>query len=190
MRPHPIFLFLIFSILAQTNLPNTQAHISGGLTTDVGGYRFQFNIDTTFLKEEQEVYLSFSIQNASNSIGIEDGLASVTISKDGVIIKSFEDVEALSGDFVLPYIFEIPGRYSIRVQLSNFEEKPAAEFPLEISPPLGTNQIFFIIGILVAGVLLLVLLIKWRSPKYRREPRQKEGGIIKATEMLSFAEIA
>ena len=78
-------------------------------------------------------------------------------------IHSFVDVEALFGDFAVSYEFQEPGRYTVRVQLNGTDERPSAEFPIEVVATSRLDLVFPIIIVGTAAIIFAVLLIRWRS---------------------------
>ena len=165
MRVHQIlFLLVLASMLAPIFLvPSSEAHLVGGLTRDDQGFRFQFVTDPSFPLVGEEVVLAFSMQNASNGVGIENAIASVMILSNEESIQSFEDVEAFFGDFAVSHEFDAPGRYTVRVQINGTDEKPSAEFPLEVVATSGSDFIFPIIIVGIVAIIVAVLLIRRRS---------------------------
>lgn len=82
---------------------------------------------------------------------------------NGECIQSFEDVEALLGDFAVSYEFQEPGRYTVHVQLNGVDEKPSAEFPMEVVTTYRLDLVFPIIVVGTVAIIFAVLLIRWRS---------------------------
>ena len=165
MRVHQIlFMLLLTSMLATTLLaPRSEAHLVGGFTRDDQGFRFQFVTDPSIPIVGEEVFLAFSMQNASNGVGIENAIASVMILSKGEVIQSFDDVEALLGDFAVSYEFEEPGRYTVHLQLSRTNEKPSADFPVEVVATSRLDFVYLIVGVGIIAILGAILLNRWRS---------------------------
>lgn len=157
-----IYLLVVISISFTCNLPSSEAHLVGGFNKDVDGYRFQFITDPLFAQVDEEVFLAFSIQNSSNGFGIRNAQASVIVSRDGEVIRLFENIDALSGDFAVPYRFEDTGQYIVMVQLISADTVTSAEFPVDVSDS-GLNLVFLLIGVCLAMVFIVILIIRWRS---------------------------
>ena len=63
-----ILLFLLLVLI----IPQTEAHIIGGSQVEVNGVIFQFITDPAFVVEDEDFYLSFSLQDAFTDIGLEN----------------------------------------------------------------------------------------------------------------------
>ncbi len=155
------FLFLAFTLGLLSPLPISEAHLIGALTQEDRGYRFQFLTDPSFAYTGEEIFLAFSIQNASDNMDISNAQASVTISRNGEIIESLEAIDVPFGDFGIPYQFDDDGLYNIHIQLDNVEGNPSTDFPLDVIT-FRTDSIILIVGISLAVILLVAIVIKRR----------------------------
>ncbi len=81
MRVLRIFLFLTLTLGPLSLLPIAEAHIVGAPTQDDQGYRFQFRTDPPFAYTGEEVFLAFSIRNASDDLDLSNARASIIISR-------------------------------------------------------------------------------------------------------------
>ena len=161
---HIIFLLVLGFILALISLvPSSEAHLVGGLTRDDQGFKFQFITDPSLPIAGEEIFLAFSIQNATNGFGVLNEEVLVRISNSAGLIDEFEEVEAPFGDFAIPYRIESQGRYTIQIQLDNAEGDPSAEFPLEIVASSGLEFFTIIIIVSLGAIFLAVVVVRLRS---------------------------
>ena len=98
-----ILLFLLLVLI----IPQTEAHIIGGSQVEVNGVIFQFITDPAFVVEDEDFYLSFSLQDAFTDIGLENLTQAEIIFFDdsGKILDriSVPNNDIIEGDFSIKY---------------------------------------------------------------------------------------
>ena len=101
-------------------MPYTEGHILGGSEIEVNGVIFQFITDPAFVIEDEEFYLSFSVQDAFTDMGLENIEAIITFYEDsGRVLDKIEVSrnEIIEGDFSIKYILENEGIYDVRIEI-------------------------------------------------------------------------
>ena len=63
-------------------VPQTEGHILGGSDVEVNGVIFQFITDPAFVVEDEDFYLSFSVQEEVTDIGLENIEVVITFFED------------------------------------------------------------------------------------------------------------
>ena len=146
-------------------MPYTEGHILGGSEIEVNGVIFQFITDPAFVIEDEEFYLSFSVQDAFTDIGLENIEAIITFYEDsGRVLDKIEVSrnEIIEGDFSIKYILENEGIYDVRIEILQESGLPLdAQFRILVSNKSILEDSSFIIGIAIS-LIVIGLIVKNR----------------------------
>jgi len=157
-------IFLVFLLLILM-MPYTEGHILGGSEIEVNGVIFQFITDPAFVIEDEEFYLSFSVQDAFTDIGLENIEAIITFYEDsGRVLDKIEVSrnEIIEGDFSIKYILENEGIYDVRIEILQESGLPLdAQFRILVSNKSILEDSSFIIGIAIS-LIVIGLIVKNR----------------------------
>jgi len=158
-----ILLFLLLVLI----IPQTEAHIIGGSQVEVNGVIFQFITDPAFVVEDEDFYLSFSLQDAFTDIGLEN-LTQVEIiffDNSGTILDrvSVPNNDIIEGDFSIKYNIGNDGIYDVKIEV--LEEGKVAKIDTQFRILVANKSILqdssFIIGIAIS-LIIIGLIIKNR----------------------------
>ena len=83
-------------------VPQTEGHILGGSEIEVNGVIFQFITDPAFVVEDEDFYLSFSVQDAVTDIGLENIQVVITFFEDSGRVY---DIIEVSGNLEIRFLF-------------------------------------------------------------------------------------
>ena len=154
-------MFLLLILM----MPYTEGHILGGSEIEVNGVIFQFITDPAFVIEDEEFYLSFSVQDAFTDIGLENIEAIITFYEDsGRVLDKIEVSrnEIIEGDFSIKYILENEGIYDVRIEILQESGLPLdAQFRILVSNKSILEDSSFIIGIAIS-LIVIGLIVKNR----------------------------
>ena len=157
-------IFLVFLLLILM-MPYTEGHILGGSEIEVNGVIFQFITDPAFVIEDEEFYLSFSVQDAFTDIGLENIEAIITFYEDsGRVLDKIEVSrnEIIEGDFSIKYILENEGIYDVRIEILQESGLPLdAQFRILVSNKSILEDSSFVIGAVIA-LIVIGLIVKNR----------------------------
>ena len=158
-----ILLFLLLVLI----IPQTEAHIIGGSQVEVNGVIFQFITDPAFVVEDEDFYLSFSLQDAFTDIGLENLTQAEIIFFDdsGKILDriSVPNNDIIEGDFSIKYNIGNDGIYDVKIEV--LEEGKVAKIDTQFRILVANKSILqdssFIIGIAIS-LIIIGLIIKNR----------------------------
>ena len=157
-------IFLVFLLLILM-MPYTEGHILGGSEIEVNGVIFQFITDPAFVIEDEEFYLSFSVQDAFTDVGLENIEAIITFYEDsGRVLDKIEVSrnEIIEGDFSIKYILENEGIYDVKIDVMQESGPPLdAQFRILVSNKSILEDSSFIIGIAIS-LIVIGLIVKNR----------------------------
>lgn len=159
-----VVLALLF-LLAVGSPHDAYAHISGGITKEIGHYRIQFVSEPEFPTQNERVTLLFNIQNATTGLDLYNRTVSVRIAKDEQIIKTFPDYNANNADVMLDYTFADAGIYTVSIEIASAPVPVKADFPVEVSSSSVNTYIFAIIAAAATGIVFLVIIFREKVTK-------------------------
>ncbi len=157
-------IFLVFLLLILT-MPQIEGHILGGSEIEVNGVIFQFITDPAFVVEDEDFYLSFSVQDAVTDIGLENIEATIIFYEDSGRI--FEQIqvpanEIIEGDFAIKYNLKNQGIYDVKIEIIQETGPPLdTQFRILVANKSILEDSSFLIGIAVS-LIVIGLIIKNR----------------------------
>lgn len=161
-------MFLLLILL----VPQTEGHILGGSEIEVNGVIFQFITDPAFVVEDEDFYLSFSVQDAVTDIGLENIQVVITFFEDSGRVYDIIEVsgnEIIEGDFSIKYNLKNEGIYDVKIDVTRESGPPLdTQFRILVSNKSILEDSSFIIGIAVALIVIGLIV------KNRVIDRQKE----------------
>ena len=111
-----IFLLLLLLLI----IPHSDAHILGGSQIQVNQVIIQFLTDPAFVVEDEDFYLSFSVQDAVTEKGLKGIQATIIFyDNNGRMLDTIdvEGSEIIEGDFAIKYNFENDGIYDVKIEI-------------------------------------------------------------------------
>jgi hypothetical protein len=159
---------LVFILLLATSyliMNGASAHITGGLTKDVGQYRIQFISEPKFPTEGDKVLLYFNLQNATTGLDLYNQTASVTLIKDGQVLWDFGKQDARFANVMIHYIFDKAGQYTVSIELLSVKSPVRANFPLEVAGSFGAFFILLGIAVLAFVAIIFIVTRKVKNPQ-------------------------
>ena len=163
MRVSLVFLLLL--VTPSLIMNGVSAHITGGLTKDIGQYRIQFISEPKFPTEGEKVLLYFNLQNATTGLDLYNQTASVTLIKDDQVLWDFGKQDARSANVMIHYIFDRAGQYTVSIELLSTTSPVKANFPLEVASNLTA---FFILPGIAVLTFVAIIFIVTRKVKNRQ----------------------
>ena len=161
-------MFLLLILL----VPQTEGHILGGSEIEVNGVIFQFITDPAFVVEDEDFYLSFSVQDAVTDIGLENIQVVITFFEDSGRVYDIIEVpgnEIIEGDFSIKYNLKNEGIYDVKIDVTRESGPPLdTQFRILVSNKSILEDSSFIIGIAVSLIVIGLIV------KNRVIDRQKE----------------
>ncbi len=158
-------VFLLLLVTSSLVMNSASAHITGGLTKDVGQYRIQFISEPKFPTEGERVLLYFNLQNATTGLDLYNQTASVTLIKDGQVLWDFGKQDARFANVMIHYIFDRAGQYTVSIELLSTTSPVKADFPLEVASNLTTFFILPSIAVLTFVAVIVIVTRKVKNPK-------------------------
>ncbi len=98
------------------NASLVEGHLTGGITKTVGNYRIQFGWFPDPPTPEEDVGLSFSIQDLEGN-NLRNLRVSIKISLDNLVVYVVPPGVRPYGDFVVTYSFGIEGNYKVILEI-------------------------------------------------------------------------
>ena len=154
-----IFLLLLLLLI----IPHSDAHIVGGSQIEVNQVIFQFLTDPAFVVEDEDFYLSFSVQDAATEKGLENIQVTIIFYDNNGRILDTIDVkgnEITEGDFAIKYNFENDGIYDVKISI--LKESDAATIDTQFRILVANKSILedssFIIGIVITSIIIGLII--------------------------------
>ena len=147
-----IFLLLLLLLI----IPHSDAHILGGSQIQVNQVIFQFLTDPAFVVEDEDFYLSFSVQDAVTEKGLK-GIRATIIFYDnyGRMLDTIdvEGSEIIEGDFAIKYNFENDGIYDVKIEILKESDVAAidTQFRILVANKSILEDSSFIVGIVTVS---------------------------------------
>ena len=156
-----LFVFLLLILL----VPQTEGHILGGSEIEVNGVIFQFITDPAFVVEDEDFYLSFSVQDAVTDIGLENIEVAITFYDDIGRVLDVVEVSGnkiVEGDFSIKYNLKNQGINDVKIDVMQESGPPLdAQFRILVSNKSILEDSSFVIGAVIA-LIVIGLIIKNR----------------------------
>ena len=154
-----IFLLLLLLLI----IPHSDAHILGGSQIEVNQVIFQFLTDPAFVVEDEDFYLSFSIQDAVTEKGLEDIQATIIFyDNNGRILDTInvEGSEIIEGDFAIKYNFENDGIYDVKISILKESDVAAidTQFRILVANKSILEDSSFIVGIVITSIVIGLII--------------------------------
>lgn len=154
-----IFLLLLLLLI----IPHSDAHILGGSQIQVNQVIFQFLTDPAFVVEDEDFYLSFSVQDAVTEKGLK-GIQATIIFYDnyGRMLDTIdvEGSEIIEGDFAIKYNFENDGIYDVKIEILKESDVAAidTQFRILVANKSILEDSSFIVGIVITSIIIGLII--------------------------------
>ena len=154
-----IFLLLLLLLI----IPHSDAHILGGSQIQVNQVIFQFLTDPAFVVEDEDFYLSFSVQDAVTEKGLKDIQATIIFyDNDGRMLDTIdvEGSEIIEGDFAIKYNFENDGIYDVKIEILKESDVAAidTQFRILVANKSILEDSSFIVGIVITSIIIGLII--------------------------------
>jgi len=158
MALHKIISILIICYFLMF-MPFSMAHIIGGFKKDTNGITVQFISDPSFVIQNEDSNLVFSIQNATTGKGLERISVIINIFYGISLIQSYTDLDIIEGDFSLKHNFKEKGIYEIEVEILTEKETISTIFLLQVTPKSLLEDMTFYVTLGISIIIIMLIII-------------------------------